>query len=136
MATKTASKCAAGVQPKGLSVGLVAVTSTYTLASSLSAGDVIQMVKVPKGATPIYVALSFTSAGANVGNMRVGDAVDNDRYITGYAYSANGVQAVINTAYAPYTYSVDDTIDVTALSVSVASVEGALVLTAIFAMDT
>ena len=136
MATKTASKAAPGVQPKGLSVGLVAVTSTYTLAASLSAGDVIQMVKVPKGATPVYVALSFTSAGANVGNMRVGDGGSTNRYITGYAYSSTGVQAVINTAYAPYTYSVDDTIDVTALSVSVASVEGALVMIAIFAMDT
>lgn len=136
MATKTASKADLGVQPKGLSVGLVAVTSTYTLTSSLSAGDVIQMVKVPKGATPIYVALSMTSAGANVGNARVGDGVSAARYITGYAYSATGVQAVINTAYAPYTYSTDDTIDVTLLSVSAASAEGAFVLTAIFAMDT
>jgi len=136
MATKTASKAALGVQPKGLSVGLVAVTSIYSLTNSLSAGDVIQMVKVPKGATPVYVALSYPAAGANVGNARVGDGVSAARYITGYAYSSTGVQAVINTAYVPYTYSVDDTIDITLLSVSVASVEGSFVLTAIFAMDT
>jgi hypothetical protein len=134
MATKTATKVAAGVQPKGLSVGLVAVTSVWSLTSSNSAGDVIQMVKVPKGATPIYVSLS--GAGTGVGSVNVGDGVSAARYISNYLNSAASVMSVINTNYTPYTYSVDDTIDITVSAVSVGTVAGAFVMTAVFAMDT
>ena len=134
MATFTASKCAAGIQPRGLSVGLIAVTSIYSLTTSLSAGDVIQMVKVPKGATPVYVAL--TGASTSVGSVKVGDGVSTARYVTNYGVSANAVQGAINTAYVPYTYSVDDTIDVTVSAVSIATLGGSFIMTAIFAMDT
>ena len=134
MATKTATKVSAGVQPKGLSVGLVAVTSVWSLTSSNSAGDVIQMVKVPKGATPVYVSL--TGAGTGVGSVNVGDGVSAARYISNYLNSAASVMSVINTNYTPYTYSVDDTIDITVSAVSVGTVAGAFVMTAIFAMDT
>lgn len=134
MATKTASKVAAGVQPKGLSVGLVAVTSVYSLTSSNSAGDVIQMVKVPKGATPVYVSLS--GAGTGAGSVNVGDGGSAARYISGYLNSAASVMSVINTNYTPYTYSVDDTINITVSAVSIGTVAGAFVMTAIFAMDT
>jgi hypothetical protein len=134
MATRTATKAAAGVQPKGLSVGLVAVTCQYSIDTSLSAGDVIQMVKVPKGATPVYVALS--GATTAVGTIKVGDGINTARYITNYLNSAAAVQATINTAYVPYEYSVDDTIDVTVSLVSISATGGEIVLTAIFAMDT
>ena len=134
MATKTADKVALGVQPKGLRVGLVAVTSVFSLNTTLSAGDVIQMVKVPLNATPVYVALSGATTG--VGTVKVGDGVSSARYITNYLVSANAVQSPINTAYTPYTYSVDDTIDITVSAVSIGTVGGAFVLTAIFAMDT
>ncbi len=134
MATLTSAKCADGIQPKGTSVGLVAVTSIYSLTTSLSAGDVIQMVKVPKGATPIYVA--FTGISTGVGTCKVGDGVSTARYITNYLNSANAVQVPINTAYTPYTYSVDDTIDVVMSAVSVSTLGGAFIMTAIFAMDT
>ena len=134
MATKTADKVALGVQPKGLRVGLVAVTSIFSMSTTLSAGDVIQMVKVPLNATPIYVALTGNTTG--VGTVKVGDGVSSARYITNYLVSANAVQGVINTAYTPYTYSVDDTIDITVSAASIGTVGGAFVLTAIFAMDT
>jgi hypothetical protein len=134
MATKTASKAAAGIQPKGLSVGLVAVTSIYSLTTSNSAGDVIQMIKVPKGATPIFVSLA--GAGTGIGSVNVGDGVSAARYITNYLNSAASVTSPINTNYSPYTYSVDDTIDITVSAVSSGTLAGAFVMTAIFAMDT
>jgi hypothetical protein len=133
MATKTATKAAAGIQPKGLSVGLVAVTSTYSLNTTFSTGDVIQMVKVPKGGTLIYVSIVGKSTG--VGSVIVGDEISTSRYIAATAVSANAVQVVCNSALVPYTYSVDDTIDIVC-SASVATVGGAFILTAIFAMDT
>ena len=103
------------------------------MATTLSAGDVIQMVKVPLNATPIYVALLGNTTG--IGTVNVGDGVSAARYLTNYGVSANAIQAVINTAYTPYTYSTDDTIDITVSAVSVGTVGGAFVLTAIFAMD-
>ena len=133
MATITASKAMAGVQPKGLSVGLVAVTSVWSASITVSAGDVIQMVKVPKNATPVYVAIS---GNVGVGSANVGDGVSAARYLTAYAFSSTAVQTAINTAYSPYTYSVDDTIDITVSAVSLSSLAGGFNLIAIFAMDT
>lgn len=133
MATKTANAAVSTVQPKGLRVGLVAVSSIYSLTSSNSAGDVIQMVKVPKGATPVYVAVN--GAGTGVGTLNVGDGVNAARYITNHAYSAASVDAPINTVFVPYTYSTDDTIDITVSAVSVGTLAGAFNLRAIFSMD-
>lgn len=136
MATRTATKVGSGVQPKGLRVGLVAVTATYSVAAatSLSAGDVIQMVKVPANATPVYVAVTGGSGDALV---TVGDGVDDDRYISAVTMSsAQPTIRTINTAYVPYTYSTDDTIDIAVSTVSVGTITGGFNMIAIFSMDT
>ena len=136
MATLVASKVSAGVQPKGMRVGLVAVTSVYSIAASLSTGDVIQMVKVPANATPIFISVS--AAGSGAGSVLVGDGGDTDRYIQSGLISASAAPTYINNAaYVPYTYSVDDTIDVT-VSASVSfspGASGSITLVAIFSMD-
>lgn len=136
MATRTATKVGSGVQPKGLRVGLVAVTSTWSVGAgqSLAAADVIQMVKVPSGATPIYVAVSGGSGDALV---TVGDGVDDDRYISAVTMSsAQPTLRTINTAYVPYTYSTDDTIDISVSTVSVGTITGGFNMIAIFSLDT
>jgi len=136
MATRTSSKVAAGVQPKGLSVGLVAVTASYSVGAgtSLSAGDVIQMIKVPKNATPIYVAISGGSGDALIS---VGDGMSTARYISsGTMGSHTTVLRTINTKYVPYTYSLDDTIDILVGTVSVGTITGGFDMMAIFSMDT
>lgn len=133
MATKTAGACATGIQPRATRVGLTTITEVYSLTTTLSAGDVIQMVKVPKGATPVYVAVVGASTG--VTNVNVGDGNSANRFINAYATSAAAVQQVINTAYVPYTYTADDTIDITVSAASVATVGGYVTLTAVFTMD-
>jgi len=134
MATLTSTKVAAGVQPKSTRVNLVTSTATYTLAASSSAGDVIQMVKVAKGSTPIYVAVSCTGVG--VGSARIGDGVDTGRYIEPLAYSAGMTQTLINVAtWVPYTYSTDDTIDILVSAVSLASAVGSFTMVVISTMD-
>lgn len=135
MATKTSAKVTAGTMAKGLRVGLVAVTAEYsvTAGNSLSAGDVIQMVKVPAGATPIYVAISNGSGDALI---TVGDTASAARYISSVTQSSAQPQIrTINTASAPYTYSIDSTIDITIGTVSVGTITGGFALTAIFSMD-
>ncbi len=138
MATRTSSKVGTGTLVKGLRVGLVAVAAEYSVgaALSLSAGDVIQMINVPKGAKVVYLAVSGGSGDALVS---VGDGVDNDRYID-YATmaSASTVVRTISTyaGMAAYEYSVDDTIDLYVSTVSVGTITGGFRMMAIFSMDT
>ena len=134
MATRTATQAQATIQPKGLRVGLVAVTSTFSpgAGQSISAGDVIQMVKVPANATPIYVALSSSYFQAVVS---VGDELSIARYVAAASTSAAMLLQAINTLYVPYTYSTDDTIDIAVSLVSVSSIAGAFNLIAIYSMN-
>jgi len=138
MATRTSSKVGTGTPAKALSAGLVAVTASFSVgaAQSLSAGDVIQMVNVPKGATVVYVALSGGSGDALVA---LGDGVDNDRYLA-HATMASASTVVrtitLHASNVPYVYSVDDTIDIYVSTVSVGTITGGFNMTVIFSKDT
>lgn len=136
MATRQSTRIAtAGTQPKGLRVGLVAVTGTYSVAAatSLSAGDVIQMVKVPMNAQVVYMALTGGSGDALV---TVGDTVSTARYLSSVTMGSNSALVrTINTFSAPYTYSVDSTIDITVGTVSVGTITGGFEMRCIYSMD-
>lgn len=136
MATRQSTKVAnAGSPTKSLRVGLVAATAVYSVsaATSLSAGDVIEMVKAPQGGTLVYMALTGGSGDALV---TVGDGVSTARYLSSVTMSSAQPQVrVINTASAPYTYSTDDTIDIKVGTVSVGTITGGFHMTCIFAMD-
>ena len=137
MATRTTSNVASGVQPKSLRVGLVSETAIYSVGAglSLSAGDVIQMIKVAKGASLVYLAVSGGSGDALIS---VGDGGDDDRYIAaGTMSSASTVVRTItlHAANKPYVYSTDDTIDLAVSTVSVGTITGGFHMTAIFSMD-
>ena len=136
MATRQSTRIAtAGTQPKGLRVGLVAVTGTYSVAAatSLSAGDVIQMVKVPAGGQLVYMSLYGGSGDALV---TVGDTVSTARYLSSVTMGSNSATIrTINTYSAPYVYSVDSTIDITVGTVSVGTITGGFGMTCLFSMD-
>ena len=134
MTTRTAAEAQATVQPRGLRVGLVAVTSTFSpgAGQSISAGDVIQMVKVPQGATVVDLKFSTNYVQAS---LTVGDGLNDARYIAIRSTSAGHVMTPITTAYTPYQYSTDDTIDIFISLVSVSSIAGAFSLIAIYSMD-
>ena len=137
MATKTAAAAQTTIQPKGLRVGLVAVTATYSISAagqSLSAGDVIQMIKVPAGAT--VVSLQVSSNHSGIAGFTVGDGLDDDRYVSLISCSVAMLPVRVNTVSAPYTYSTDDTIDIDITGVTVSTLGGNFFMTAIFSMDT
>jgi len=134
--TYTSPDVSAGVQPKGLRVGLVATSAVYSFAAvSYTAGDVIQMVKVPSGAAVVGMIISANTGVA--GSVVVGDGVNTNRYNTGYALAVSAAAASINGgAYIPYVYSTDDTIDlVMSVSVTGSLGSGYVSLVAIYAMD-
>ena len=132
MATYTASEAQAGYQPKGLRVGLCAVTSFYSIVGSISATTTIQMVKVPAGATPVLLQVANTNAGDS--DIRVGDGNSTGRFRTGTLSSGQGI-VICNIPAALYTYSVDDTIDILISTASATTLGGAVYLHAIFSMD-
>ena len=134
MATLTASAAQAGVQPKGLRVGLVAVRSTLSLGVSLSAGDVLQMCKVPAGATPVFIQYGTNSPSLHI-LFELGDGIVAGRYRSMATYSLGQGMLFSTINVSPYTYSTDDTIDVVVSLATVASPGGAFYLNAIFSMD-
>lgn len=136
MATYTGSGAQQGVMPKGLRAGLVAVTGFYSFPTSGSVGMVIQMVKVPANAQLIMAKIANTNAGQLT--AQVGDGISPARYYAettlssgmGWVYLEQNITPVV-----PYTYSTDDTIDITVSRVSVSTLGGAVYLTAIFSLD-
>lgn len=136
MATYTASEAQAGIQPKGLRAGLVAVTSFWSVVGSLSTGFTVQMVKVPANATPVMGWVSNNNLGQ--ATVQVGDGNATARYyVETTLSSAMGAVALFSntTPAAWYTYSVDDTIDIVVSRVSITTLGGAFYLTVIFSMD-
>ena len=131
MATVTANAAQAGVQPKGLRVGLVAVNGFYSFITSTSVGTTIQMVKVPAGATPVLIQVANTSVGDNT--IQVGDGNDPDRFKVEATLAAGLTICTIPAD--PYTYTVDDTIDILISRASATTLGGAVYLTCIFSMD-
>ena len=145
MATYTATGAQASVQPKGLRVGLVAVKSIYSIgAVSLSAGDIVQMVKVPANSTPIVIQYGCSNASDQY-LLHVGDGINTQRYRSYSTYSAAFGMAVAGLAGSgqvsflattPYTYSADDTIDIFLSTITATStIGGAFYMNAIFSMD-
>lgn len=137
MATKQSSKVAAGTPAKLLPTGVSVVGAVFSIDISLSAGDVIQMVNVPKGARVVYAALSGIGTNQEA-LVALGDGVDNDRYMD------HGTLGAVTTApkllnhgaiSAPYEYSVDDTIDIAVSTVSLDTIGGAFHLTVMFSKD-
>ena len=134
MATYTASEAQAGIQPKALRVGLVGVTSFYSFPASISATTTVQMVKVPAGATPIFIAVSNTNAGDSA--ILVGDGNSTGRFRAIGTLSSGQGQVICNLPAAGlYTYTVDDTIDILISTASATTAGGALYMHCIFSMD-
>ena len=134
MSTRTAPAAQSTVQPKGLRVGVVAVTSTFSpgAGQSISAGDIIQMIKVPANSTVVDLIVNSDYFQASI---TVGDGLDDDRYVLLRSTSALMVPYHADRVLAPYTYSTDDTIDIFVSLVSVTSIAGSFTVTAIMSMD-
>ena len=135
MATVTASLAQTGVQPKGLRVGLVAVRSVYSAdpATSSTIGTTIQMVKVPAGATVVYIQYGTSQPGDHT--FSVGDGISNARYKVDSTFTAAQGMVVGTIVAQPYTYSQDDTIDIFISLVSESSLGGGWYLNVIYSMD-
>ena len=120
MATFTSNKAAAGVATRSLHAGPVVEVAVYTASASWSAGDVIQMVKVPAGAKVVDVTVtSNTLVASGAAGWEIGDGIDTNRYAAG-----SGAATILETGIdlhtgLNYEYSAEDTVDVRLTSGSV-----------------
>lgn len=104
---------------------------SYTQSASYSAGDVIQMVRVPSGAIVLDVGVTC-SHSAGVATVNIGDGNDVSAYGASVVLSGAGVQVI--TRSVPFrgcgrSYSVEDTIDVQIAGVSTPPANAQLTLT-------
>lgn len=106
----TAAYQAMGPTNGGNSIWQVA---TYSITAALSANDVLQMIKIPSGATIIDGYTRFIGAPAFA--WTVGDGGSTNRFATVVTASASAATGTLNAflrKVLPYTYTSDDTIDI------------------------
>jgi hypothetical protein len=113
---RTTKTSTTSVVPPRANIGETWAWETYTVAAALVVNDVIQMVKIPAGATILDVVLSASDLDTGTSAaivLDVGDDGDTDRFIDGStAGQAGGVTHLNNRAGHCYTYTADNTIDV------------------------
>lgn len=119
MATLTAT-AAAAIAPAVLNVtGTVSRVVRYAASAALSAGDIIQMVKVPKGAVVTNVAAGVSmSAGAVT--MIIGDGNNKSAYAVATVFSGSVVSVTMPYVGVGRSYSAEDTVDMEVTAVSAA----------------
>lgn len=140
MATYTSSACqtnAAGFflnPPKYIEQGMIVRSALYTFTANQSAGDIVQMVPIPKGAqiADLSCQIDGKAAGADFVLNGIGDGNSVTRYS---ATSASGSAVTRLTNGLGYSYSTEDTIDVRIGTVTSATAGGSLRLTVTYSMD-
>ena len=89
MATLIAAQAQSGIMPRALHAGVNAVHAVYSLSATLSAGDIIQMCKLPDGARIVDVKFgSNVNLGANADVYSVGTRANPTALITSATCSA------------------------------------------------
>jgi hypothetical protein len=137
MPTYKADKAAATVQSRG-GIDITSVTGTYTVSANLAASDVIEMVKIPAGATVQEVIVSASASVAATSTGEVGDGADTDRFVAsgsigGGAASLSRLNAATGHGYK---YSDEDTIDIRFTVQTTPTTGAVLKLTAIYTMQS
>lgn len=141
MATLTSTACQTSASgfflnpPRYIENGVVARSAQYTFTAAQSAGDVIQMIPIPKGAMVIDVAANSVVGGAAFAYF-VGDGNSTQRYINSASASGTSLLVRMNQGLGlGYSYSADDTIDIGIQTVASASAAGTIRLTVMYSFD-
>lgn len=124
--------------PKYIENGQIVRTCVINLNSiaSATASAVIQMVPVPRGASINEVKLTIDAAGSATYILNVGDGTTNNRFITVSTASVGSATVRMNNpAGDGYSYSADDTIDITMGGAGTTSAQGVVRLTVWYSMD-
>lgn len=137
MATLTATAAQSSVPAKYRIGGVITRVVNYTVTANLSVGDVIQMVRVPNGACILNLDFWTDQFGtSNATITGVGDGNSANRYIASASTSSSiATVLAINIPAIGYSYSTEDTVDVTIGTVTSASNVGVFALRISYTMD-
>jgi hypothetical protein len=109
-----ASITAGSILPAKSDLGVITAVGTYTIpASGLAAADVIQMVKIPAGATIIDIIFSGSGGIASTSTTSVGDGTTAARFMSAKSTTAAFIHRMDVAGSGGYVYAADDTIDLT-----------------------
>ncbi len=140
MATITSTSCTSTRYPKYVENGNITVFSEHALAGA-SSGDVVQMAKIPLGASVVDVGFvgaggSFTG-GVFSGAYLIGDGDDPNRYCSSGSYSV-GMSMNVPTSVTllpGYVYTAEDTIDITLSTVTSGTETAVFLMKLTYTMD-
>lgn len=140
MATYTTTKTSStSVVPSRAGVAETHAWETYTVPTGLVLNDIIQMVKIPAGATVLDVKLSSTATDTGsvpALRLEVGDGDDPNRYITASDIGVAGGIAVLNAqAGHCYAYAAEDTIDIKVSTAAHVQAAGTFRLDVVYTME-
>lgn len=117
---RTEVATAAQVIPARVNLGVVSEIATFTVVAGLATADVIQMVKVRTGFKLLELCLTANASVAATASLSLGDGGDVDRFILATSYAGAGTLTRLNAPVTGpgYTYTADDTIDITCASIA------------------
>lgn len=136
MATITATAAASNVPAKYAINRNITRVVQYAFTAAQSAGDVVQMLRVPSGAVITDLVLwTDAFAGGNI-TVTVGDGNSTTRYI-GSASSSSSLAAALRISQTGfgYSYSAEDTIDISITTVTTATAAGVVKLGVTYTND-
>jgi len=136
MATLTSNAAAGSAPTKAIHAGVQAATEDYTVSTTLATGDIIQMVKVPKGARIIGGHVAFNLTGTPNLPFSLGDGGDADRFMTSTTVNSTAAFQAFNSSVMDHDYTDDDTIDLTVGTVTAAPTGGTITVTVLYQMDS
>lgn len=140
MATLTATAAQSTVPAKYVINGDITRIVDYSIGATanpnLSTGDVIQMVRVPSGAQILDIwVISDQLSGGNY-TIGVGDGNSAARYFASLSVgSTSSVNKMSIAAGFAYSYSAEDTIDITVGTATTATASGVIRLVVRYTMD-
>lgn len=149
MATITSTQVNRGDQARaGIPgvIGVKGVAAHPATGDGSAAGDILQMVTVPKGATILDMALSAEDLDTNATptiTLSVGDGDDDDRFIVASTVAQAGgiVRLGVGVAAADidgahgFKYTAQDTIDVKIVAAAATKAAGNITLTVWYTLD-
>lgn len=128
MATLTASAAQANAVAQAPATGVVTRVINFPITASFSAGDVVQMCKVPLGCNVTGVQFAI-NGHSGVLTVNVGDGNDVSAYAASVVLSGSAVAlASIPARGLGRSYSAEDTVDITIAAISAPVAAGSLIL--------
>lgn len=111
-------------------------TKSFVIPTGFVTSDIIPMIKIPVNATVLEVILTSSASVGATSNLTVGDGGLATRYITSTAFTSSVTARLNNHLGHGYKYTVEDTIDVFALSIATPIPGTVITLTAIYTLQT